>query len=155
MKIISSILFLICFSSISFAGTLTDALQISGSGVKAQSERMKIVAQNIANVDSTATEPGQDPYRRKIITFKNKKDPVTGAEIVVVDKIGRDYKADFEYRYDPYHPAANEEGYVKISNVKKSIEKLDMKEAELGHRANLGAIETTKSMYMSTIDLLR
>lgn len=155
IRILITLSIFISFISGANAGALTDAMTISSFGVKAQSERMKVVTQNIANADSTATTPEGEPYRRKIITFRNKKDPKTGAEVVVVDKISRDFKNNFTARYDPYHPAANAEGYILIANVEKNIETVDMKEAERGYQANLGAIETSKSMFLNTLDLLR
>jgi flagellar basal-body rod protein FlgC len=123
--------------------------------MRVQSERMKIVAQNIANSDSTPSKPGEKPYRRKIISFENKKDPITGTDIVTVKKIARDYQQAFKARYDPYHPAADADGYVLLPNIKRDIEMLDMKEAERSYQANLGTVETSKSMYLNTLDLLR
>jgi flagellar basal-body rod protein FlgC len=149
------IIAMFCISTPALAGTLLHALSTSASGLRAQSERMKVIAQNIANSDSTATNPGEEPYRRKMIFFRNEVDPKTGANVVVVDKINRDLKSSFKSRYDPYHPAANAEGYVLLSNVKRNIESLDMKEAERSYQANLGAIDTSKNMFMNTIDLLR
>ena len=141
--------------SAAFAGDLGDAFSHSAAGMRVQGARMKVVAQNIANADSTGSTPGADPYRRKIITFDNKYDREKGIVAVKVDNISKDYKTKFKAIYDPSHPAADENGYVLTPNVSTSIESLDMKEAERSYSANLGVIETTKRMYMQTIDLLR
>lgn len=133
---------------------LTQSLQVSASGMKAQSSRMRVVAQNIANADSTGTRPGEAPYRRQTITFKNVLDKSTGAEVVKVASTGQD-DSDFKARYDPAHPAANEQGYVLLPNVTTTIELMDMKEAQRSYEANLSAIETTKTMLIQTIQLLR
>lgn len=123
--------------------------------MKTQSARMKVIAQNIANSGSTGTTPGAEPYRRKIITLKQKVDPETGNMVVKVDRIGRDYRTPFSAKYDPNHPAADNNGYVLLPNVSSTTEKLDMKESERSYEANLGAIGTSKRMYMNTLDLLR
>ena len=133
---------------------LTQSLQISASGMKAQSARMRVVSQNLANADSTGTRPGEEPYRRKTISFKNVLDKNIGAEVVKVAKTGED-QSDFKARYDPSHPAANPEGYVLMPNVNATMELMDMKEAQRTYEANLSAIETTKSMITQTISLLR
>lgn len=143
------------FACSTFAGNLDQAFAHSAAGMKTQSARMKVVAQNIANADSTGSTPGAEPYRRKTITVKSKLDPITGAQIVTVDNIGRDYESAFQARYEPNHPAANAEGYVLLPNVSTSTERLDMKESQRSYEANLSAIETTKRMYTNTIDLLR
>jgi flagellar basal-body rod protein FlgC len=137
------------------ASGLEDAFSSSAAGMKVQSQRMKVIAQNIANSDSTGTTPGAEPYRRKTIYFKNVIDPETGNTIIAVDKISRDYNNDFKARYDPGHPGANKDGYVLLPNVNRSLEGVDMKEAERSYEANLGAVETTKRMYLNTLELLR
>jgi flagellar basal-body rod protein FlgC len=133
---------------------LFDSLEESAAGMRVEGERMKVITQNIANVDSAGKTPGAEPYRRKTITFKNKLNKVTGVTVVTVDKIGQDRKSDFNKRYDPSHPGANAEGYVLYPNVNTPIELMDMHEAENSYQANLGAIETSKSMYLKTLDLL-
>lgn len=143
------------FSPLALAGELDSALAHSAAGIKTQSARMKVIAENIANADSTGTTPGAEPYRRKLISFSPVLDKKTGAQLVSVDKISRDKKTPFQAKFDPSHPAANEEGYVLLPNVKTSIEMLDMKEAERTYEANLRAIETSKKMYTSTIELMR
>lgn len=130
------------------------SIDIAGAGMAVQSERLKIIAQNIANADSVATKPGDAPYQRKTISFKNVLDKTLGVEMVKVDRIGGD-KSDFAKKYDPSHPAADEEGYVLAPNVNMLIEMTDMREAKNAYQANLSVIEITKSMIMRTLDLLR
>lgn len=154
-KLAVFLLFIIISSAGFAAGGLDEAYLQSAAGMKAQSERMKVIAQNIANVSTTGQTPGAEPYRRKQIFFKNKTDKKTGLNVVQVDKISRDRKSPLAKRFDPSHPAANSEGYVLLPNVETSLENVDMKEAERSYEANLGAVETTKKMVSSTVDLLR
>lgn len=148
-------LIIIILPFFSYAGDLVDAMSQSAAGMRVQGARMKVVSQNIANSSSTGNYPGAEPYRRQTIFFKNKPDRETGVETVHVDKVSKDYKTEFEARYDPSHPAADNDGYVLLPNVKSEIEMLDMKESEAAYQANLGAIETSKKMYTDTIDLLK
>jgi len=101
---------------------------IAGSGMRAQGMRLRVISENIANADSTASTPGGDPYRRKVITFKNKMDEALGADVVQVKQIGED-NSDFDLKFDPAHPAANEDGYVLLPNVSTLVESMDMREA--------------------------
>ncbi|MCP5361415.1 MAG: flagellar basal body rod protein FlgC [Hyphomicrobiales bacterium] len=133
---------------------LRSAIDVAATGMRAQSERMKIVAQNIANADSVGASPNQDPYRRQTITFKNEYDRAVGAEVVMVAKRSVD-PSPFGYKYQPGHPAADEHGYVRTPNVDSLIEKADLKEAQRSYEANLAVIEATKSMLGRTLDLLR
>ena len=133
---------------------LDRALRISASGMQAQSTRLRVVAENLANRDSTGQSPGADPYRRKTVTFAGRVDRATGAESVAIARIGTD-QAAFPQRHDPAHPAADERGYVKTPNVNSLIEMMDMREAQRSYEANLGVIEMSRSMLMNTIDLLR
>lgn len=142
-------------AAIANAGGLDSAMAQSAAGMKAQGARMSIVSQNIANESSVGNDPGAEPYRRKTITFKNKKDKESGVEIVTVSKLGRDYKRPFDKTYDPNSPAADENGYVLLPNISTSIEQLDMKEAQRSYEANMAAMQTSKRMYNNTIDLLK
>lgn len=146
---------LVLLSAPTLAGGLNEAFLQSAAGMRTQSERMKVVAQNLANVSTTGQTPGAEPYRRKQIYFKNKVDKKTGLTVVQVDKIKSDRKTPLNKRFDPSHPAADQDGYVLLPNVEASLENVDMKEAERSYEANLGAIETTKKMVNSTVDLLR
>ncbi len=133
---------------------LKDAMQISAAGMKAQGQRLRVISENLANADSTAQTPGGEPYRRKILTFKNVLNRSIGADMVQVNKIMPDAK-DFELKYDPSHPAANAEGYVLRPNVNSLVELSDMRQAQRSYEANLSVIETSKAMLSRTIGLLR
>ena len=142
------------FSQNVFAGALDDAIQTSASGMKAQSQRIKIVTENIANEDTTGLNPNEEPYRRKTIFFEEAKDSKTNAKIVKVKKISRD-NSDLKLVYLPNHPAANEDGYVKMPNVDKTLESMDLRDAQRSYEANISAIEATKQIQERTLDLMR
>ena len=133
---------------------LSNTIGISASGMDAQAQRLRIVAENLANQDTTGSTPGADPYRRKTITFAEHVDNDTDRSTVDVQKIGRDM-SDFQTKYDPSHPAANAQGYVKISNVDSMVEMMDMREAERSYEANLNTMQSTRTMLSRTLDLLK
>jgi flagellar basal-body rod protein FlgC len=133
---------------------LMESLMISAAGMRAQGQRLRVVAENLANADSVAEVPGGDPYRRKTISFKNQLDRELGMETVQVSKVGED-PSDFRMKYDPGNPAADGKGYVKLPNVNSLIEMSDMREAQRSYEANLKAIEVARSMLQRTIDLIR
>jgi flagellar basal-body rod protein FlgC len=133
---------------------LMDSLAISAAGLRVQGERLRVISENMANVDSVSEVPGGDPYRRKTITFKNQLDRELGMELVKVSKVGLD-SSEFTRKYDPSNPAADKAGYVKLPNVNTLIEMSDMREAQRSYEANLKVIEVARSMLSRTIDLLR
>jgi flagellar basal-body rod protein FlgC len=133
---------------------LMESLMISAAGMRAQGQRLRVVAENLANADSVAEVPGGDPYRRKTISFKNQLDRELGLETVQVQKVGED-PSDFRMKYDPGNPAADAKGYVKLPNVNSLIEMTDMREAQRSYEANLKAIEVARNMLQRTIDLIR
>lgn len=133
---------------------LMDTLSISAAGMKVQSDRLKVVAQNIANADSTGSSPNAEPYRRKTIAFKNVMDREQGLELVTTKRVGTS-KVPFPMKYDPSHPAANAQGYVRLPNVNKMIEQMDMREARRGYEANLNVVESSRAMMGQTLNLLR
>lgn len=133
---------------------LVNSLYIAGSGMKAQSSRLRVVAENIANVDSAGRKPGDSPYRRKVVAFKNVLDREMGVERVEVSKVGFD-KSDFVLKYDPSHPAADAEGYVAMPNVNPMIEMVDMREARRAYEANINVVEVSKGMLLQTVNMLR
>jgi flagellar basal-body rod protein FlgC len=130
------------------------ALNIAASGLRAQTARMKVIAENIANANSTAPNPGADPYRRKVATFGQVLDRETGTNEVKMTGIAKD-RSDFQLRYDPTHPGADANGYVKTPNVNTLIESMDMREAQRAYEANLNVVESARAMMTRTIDLLR
>ncbi|QJU57414.1 flagellar basal body rod protein FlgC [Sphingomonas sp. AP4-R1] len=133
---------------------LKSSVDVSASGLRAQSLRMRVIAENLANSDSIATTAGGAPYRRRVATFKSQVDRATGATNVKVDAIVGD-KAAFTRTYEPGNPAADTSGYVQRSNVNGLVEAADMKAAQRSYEANLNAIEAARGMTMRTIDLLR
>ncbi|MDP2696688.1 flagellar basal body rod protein FlgC [Thalassospira sp.] len=130
------------------------ALKISAAGMKVQGIRLRVAAENMANADSLPTAPGQDPYRRKLVTFKNAMDREVGAEMVRVNKVFTD-KSDFKLKYEPSHPAADERGYVQTPNVETLVEMMDLREAQRSYEANLNVIESSRSMLLQTLDIIR
>jgi flagellar basal-body rod protein FlgC len=133
---------------------LKASLGVSASGLRAQSLRMRVIAENLANQDSVAQTPGGDPYRRRVASFKAQVDSATGATEVKVQSIEND-KSDFTRVYQPGHPAADAQGYILKPNVNGLVESADMKAAQRSYEANLNAIEAAKSLTMRTIDLLK
>ena len=133
---------------------LARTLDISAAGMTAQSTRLRVIAENVANQDTTGSTPGAQPYRRKTITFANRLDSALGIDVVQVAKIGRDDSA-FPSRYDPSHPAADAQGYVQTPNVNSFVEVMDMREAQRSYSANLNVMEVTQGMLTRTIDMLK
>jgi flagellar basal-body rod protein FlgC len=133
---------------------LMRASKISAAGMKVQGTRLKVIAENIANADSMAVVKGGDPYRRQIVNFHNVLNSELGTKLVAVRNIDVD-KAEFRKQYDPGHPAADKDGYLKMPNVNTLIEMMDMREAQRSYQANLRIIEVTKTMVHNTIGLLR
>jgi flagellar basal-body rod protein FlgC len=133
---------------------LSTAVKVSASGLRAQSLRMRIIAENLANADSTAPTAGGDPYRRRVASFRADLDRASGAETVKVQSIDGD-KTAFLRTYQPGSPAADAQGYVLKPNVNTMVEAADMKAAQRSYEANLNAIEAAKSLTMRTIDLLK
>ena len=128
--------------------------KIAASGMRAQTERLKIVSENIANASTTGNTPGEDPYRRKTITFEQMLDRSLGADLVSVEDVGRD-ASDFILRHDPAHPAANAEGYVKMPNVNTLMEMANMREASRSFEANLNMFQAARTMRRNIFDLLK
>ena len=136
------------------AGNLSVSADIAVSGMKAQSERLRIISENMANADSIGIRPGEDPYRRQVVTFKDYIDKETGAKMVKVDKVVPD-ESQFPLKYDPNHPAASAEGYVAMPNVNPLIEEMDSQEAQSSYDANLSMIQTARDMNSKVLDLLK
>lgn len=133
---------------------LAASLRVAAAGLEAQSTRMRVVSENLANAQSTGNAPGADPYQRKTITFAAELDRATQASLIKVDKIGRD-EAPFKVEYDPDHPAADDGGFVKMPNVNMLIELADMREASRSYEADLQIVKHSRQMISMTIDLLR
>ena len=128
------------------------AMAVAATALKAQQSRMRVIAENIANAQSTAETPGGRPYQRQIPVFQARE--VDGATGVVLADVRRD-QSDFRRDYDPSHPAADAEGYVLRPNVDTLVEAMDMREAQRAYEANLNVIETARSMESRTLDILK
>jgi len=133
---------------------LTKSMMISAAGMKAQSVRMRIISENLANADSLANTPDAEPYRRKVVSFGTELNRELGIEEVTIDRVQFD-KSEFGKRYQPGHPGADAEGYVRTPNVNSLLEVMDIKQAQRSYEANLNAIDASKKLIMGTIDLLR
>ncbi|MCJ2043932.1 flagellar basal body rod protein FlgC [Methylobacterium sp. J-078] len=130
------------------------SLTTAASGLKAQSSRMRIIAENIANADSAPATPGAEPYRRKIPTFSSQVDRETGAALIETGRVRRD-TAPFRTKYDPGNPNANAKGEVAMPNVNGLIENMDMREAQRSYEANLNMITATRRMVAKTLEILK
>ena len=133
---------------------LSRAMRISAAGMEAQGFRMRTVAENLANADSTARTPDGDPYRRRVVSFRNELDRSIGTATVRVDRVVPD-RSEFRRRHDPQHPAADADGYVQMPNVNPLIEVMDLRQAQRSYEANLSMIEVARGMVQRTIDILR
>ncbi|KKB85001.1 flagellar basal-body rod protein FlgC [Devosia limi DSM 17137] len=130
------------------------SLRIAATGLHAQTARMRIIAENLANSSSAGKAPGDEPYRRRVPTFQASFDAEIGGKVVEVGKLAYDM-SDFKSRYEPGHPAANGEGYVQYPNVDPLIESMDMREAQRTYEANLNVVTVTRQMLGRTLDILR
>ena len=129
-------------------------MAIAASGLRAQAGRMRIISENIANADSTPSSPGAEPYRRKMPTFQTEVDRALDVKLVELGKTRTD-NSDFRLKYEPGHPAADENGNVKYPNVNPLIEMTDMREAQRSYEANINVISATRRMIQRTIDILK
>jgi flagellar basal-body rod protein FlgC len=130
------------------------SIAIAASGLRAQAGRMRVISENIANADSTAQNPGADPYRRKVPTFRSEIDRALDAQVVSLGPVRPD-PTDFQLKHQPGHPAANADGNVKYPNVNALIEMTDMREAQRSYEANLNVIGATRRMIQRTLDILK
>lgn len=130
------------------------SMAIAASGLRAQAGRMRIISENIANADSTATNSNADPYRRKIPTFNTELDRTLGARVVELGRVMTD-NSEFKTKFEPGHPAADANGNVKFPNVNALVEMTDMREAQRSYEANINVISATRRMLQRTIDILK
>jgi flagellar basal-body rod protein FlgC len=133
---------------------LDKSFAVAFAGMSVQSQRLKVISENIANADSTAQTPDADPYKRKVISFEDELDKTTGVDMVKVAGVSQ-VQGGFGRIYEPGSPAADGNGYVKTPNVNTITEMMDMREAQRSYDANLNVIDAAKSMLSRTIDLLR
>jgi flagellar basal-body rod protein FlgC len=130
------------------------SIAIAASGLKAQAGRMRILSENIANADSTAQNPADDPYRRRIPTFTSTLDRALDARTVALGPVATD-PAKFVEKYQPGHPAANAQGYVKFPNINSLVETTDMRSAQRSYEANVNVIGAARRMISRTLDILK
>jgi flagellar basal-body rod protein FlgC len=133
---------------------LSASSEIASKGMKAQATRLRVISENLANADSTSETPGGEPYRRKLVTFRNALDKELEADTVRVKRIFND-RSKLPSKYDPAHPAANAQGYVLQPNVNPLIEMMDMREAQRSYEANMNVISASRQMVAKTLELLR
>lgn len=136
------------------ADPLQTTLRIGASGLQAQSLRLRVIAENMANAHSTGRTPGSDPYTRKVISFESQVDEAASANMVRVAAVER-HRAPYRVEHMPGHPAADAQGYVRLPNVDLIVEAADMREANRSYEANLQAIRQAREMISMTIDMLR
>jgi flagellar basal-body rod protein FlgC len=129
------------------------AMAVAASALRAQQARMRIIAENLANADSTAATPGGDPYRRQTPVFTTKT-LEGGVKGVAMSRIEQD-QTPFRQEFQPGNPAADAKGYVKMPNIEPMVEALDMREAQRAYDANISVIETARAMNTSTLDLIK
>jgi flagellar basal-body rod protein FlgC len=133
---------------------LMTSMSVAASGMRAQTDRMKTIAENIANANSQASTPGQDPYRRKIATMKSTFDRELNATTVEAGQPLTD-TSQFREQYDPGNPMADKQGYIKLPNVDSLVEIMDMREAQRSYEADLTVMDASKTMLSRTVDLLK
>lgn len=133
---------------------LSSSLETAASALQAQSLRMRIVSENLANAESAGATPGSDPYRRKTIVFGEELDRLSGAQLVSVKQVGAD-PSPFRIEHDPGHPAADAAGNVKLPNVNTILEMADLRQANRSYEANIQVIKQARDMIAMTVDLLR
>jgi len=132
----------------------TTSLYVAAAGMRAQSGRMRIIAENLANADSTARAAGTDPYRRRIPTFRTEIDRALDAQVVALGRVKTD-PSDFRVKHEPGHPAADAKGNVKYPNVNSLVEMMDLREAQRSYEANVNVIGASRRMIQRTIEILK
>jgi flagellar basal-body rod protein FlgC len=130
------------------------SISIAASGLRAQAGRMRIISENIANADSVAPGAGTDPYRRRIPSFRSEVDRALDARVVAMGPVRPD-RSDFRVKYEPGHPAADANGYVRYPNVNAMIEMTDLREAQRSYEANVNVIGATRRMIQRTLEILK
>ena len=133
---------------------ITTSLYVAASGMRAQSGRMRVIAENLANADSTAATANGDPYRRRIPTMSANFDNELKTTVVELGKPVED-QSDFRMQYEPGNPRADAQGYIKLPNVNSLVEMMDMRDAQRAYEANLQVMDAARAMLSRTIDLLR
>jgi flagellar basal-body rod protein FlgC len=130
------------------------SIAIAASGMRAQAGRMRIISENIANAESAASSPGGDPYRRRIVTFRDEVNRELDAHMVKLGQVQTD-TSPFRTRHEPDNPMADAKGEVKYPNVNPLVEITDFRDAQRSYEANINVISSTRRMLQRTIDILK
>lgn len=154
MRFFLTLLFILCASNALAIDSLTASQRILAEGMQVQSQRLKVISENIANSNTTGLTPEDSPYRRKVIVLSNEYDPVLQSDVVKVKTVEKD-KTPFLQKFDPSHPAANKAGYVRYPNVNIALENIDAKEAQRTFEANLTAMEISKSNQLRLLEAMK
>lgn len=133
---------------------IEQSMIVNAMAMRAQGQRMRVISENIANAETPPARPGEEPYRRQMVTFRNEFDRASGTSVLKVDDVVRD-QSEFTLRYNPGHPAADEAGYLQLPNVTSLVEMMDMREAQRSYEANVRMISLSRDILMKTIDMLR
>jgi len=133
---------------------MNPSMGVAASALRAQQARMRVIAENIANADSTAQTPGGQPYRRQVPVFEPERTGRSEVGGVRMTGVRPDMSA-MRQEYDPNHPGADAQGYVLLLNVESLVEALDMREAQRAYEANLNVIQTARSMDQHLLDILK
>jgi flagellar basal-body rod protein FlgC len=132
-------------------GKVTSPVDIAVSGLRAESVRLKVIANNIANVNSSRTPDGK-PYRRQDTILASTKEPLSGVKVV---KISPDTSTDFQRVYQPGHPDADKDGYVQMPNVQLPTEMMNLVVASRAYQANSAVLKRYQEISDATLELLR
>jgi len=130
------------------------SIAVAASGMRAQAGRMRIISENLANSESTATTPGGNPYRRRIVTFHDEINRELDVHVVKLGQVESD-TSPFRVQHEPDNPMADSKGDVKYPNVNPLVEITDFRDAQRSYEANINVISSTRRMLQRTIDILK
>jgi flagellar basal-body rod protein FlgC len=133
---------------------LLKSIAIAASGLRTQAGRLRVISENIANADSTASAPGGNPFRRKIPTVRTEIDRALDTRMPALGPLRTD-PSEFRVKHEPGHPSADASGNVKYPNVNPLLEMADMREAQRSYEANINVIGATRRMIQRTLDILK
>jgi len=133
---------------------LAAVFSVAGSGLFAQSQRIRVASENLANAESTGNAPGANPYTRKVLSFESELDGATGANLVAVGDTELD-SSPYRIEKIPGHPAADQSGNVKLPNVNLLVELTDIREGTRSYDANVQVFKQARDLVTMTIDLLK
>jgi flagellar basal-body rod protein FlgC len=136
-------------------GGIFTMFDISASGLRAERARMNVHANNLANINTLNGEDGE-PYRRRLVYFREGAPEITGSSKlgVSVDREEKDYDTAFGLKFDPGHPNADEDGYVRLPNVQAPVEMVDMMMASRAFEANLTTMDTAKQIHSGALRII-